>query len=369
MNNESGALRYDLSDLTWDLCALYERTGYRKYRMRKFEEYSLYLENKNFLASEHVITFNGLDGRLLALKPDVTLSIVKNTAASEAAGEKLYYSESVYRLDGKSREYREIGQVGLEMLGGVDAVGTCEVLSLALESLSLVSERSVLAVSHMGFLDAVFRSLGITDSASESLFSCRGAGNAHELLRRARELGISEEVAGRLATLISLDADEQEKLLAARELAVTREAALAEDELETILSEMTLAGYRNRLHLDFSVVSDRGYYNGIVFSGYVDGVPKAVLSGGRYDRLTRKFGKSISALGFAVYLSELSYFLRSGGDYDVDVLLLYGEGDTPSEVCIATERLRESGSVRVAREIPEGLRYRELIRLGEVKEC
>lgn len=370
MNHDiTETLRYDLTDLTWDLCALYERAGYRKYRMRKFEEYSLYLENKNFLASEHVITFNGLDGKLLALKPDVTLSIVKNTTVSEAAGERLYYSESVYRLDRKSREYREIGQVGLEMLGGVDAVGTCEVCALALASLSLVSERSVLAISHMGFLDAVFRSLGIPDSAAEALLLCLGAASAHELVRTAGELGIEEETAQRLSALISLGLSEEQRLAAARALAASDEARSALAELETTISELSRAGYRDRLHLDFSVVSDRGYYNGIVFAGYVDGVPRAVLSGGRYDRLTEKFGKSLSALGFAVYLNELSYYLRSAGEYDVDTLLLYTDSDSPASVCLAAERLRESGSVRVAREIPPGLRYRVLKKTEEVESC
>lgn len=369
MSYDTKSPRCDLGELTADLCALYERAGYRKYRMRKFEEYSLYLENKNFLASEHVITFNGLDGKLLALKPDVTLSIVKNTTASEESGEKLYYSESVYRLDRKSREYREIGQVGLEMLGGVDGVGTCEIAALALDSLAKISERSVLAVSHMGFLNAVFRSLELADSASEAILSCLGAGSAHELLREAERLGIPSGAAAHLATLISLDADDGARLSAARALSVTEEAQVAEQELESILRELAAAGYEERLHLDFSTVSDRGYYNGIVFAGYVDGVPRAVLSGGRYDRLTEKFGKSLSALGFAVYLSELSYFLHPRDGYDVDILLLYGEGDSPAAVCTAAAALRRRGSVRTCRKAPEGLRFRELVRVEEVKIC
>ena len=369
MDFEAEALRCDLSELAGELCALYGAAGYRKYRMRKFEEYSLYLENKNFLTSEHVITFNGLDGRLLALKPDVTLSIVKNTTASETEGEKLYYSESVYRLDGKSREYREIGQIGLEMLGGVDAVGTCEVCSLALQSLSRICDRSVLAVSHMGLLDEVFRSLGLSDAASERLLGCLGSGSAHELVRVSAELGVKEEAAQLLATLIAFDADEQQKLSAARRLAVSDRAREAERELERALSELARLGHAARLQLDFSIVSDRGYYNGIVFRGYIDGVPKAVLSGGRYDRLTEKFGKRLSALGFAVYLNELSYYLRPTDEFDADFLLLYGEGDAPFAVCKEAERLREMGSVRVSTTVPSGLRFREIKRFGEVQSC
>ncbi len=59
------------------LRSLYHRHGYLPYRMSKFEPYDLYVRNKNFLVSEKILTFTDTDGRLMALKPDVTLSIVK----------------------------------------------------------------------------------------------------------------------------------------------------------------------------------------------------------------------------------------------------------------------------------------------------
>ena len=46
---------------------LYERAGFRQYRMGRFEEYGLYQQNRRFLASDQVITFTDLDGRLLYL--------------------------------------------------------------------------------------------------------------------------------------------------------------------------------------------------------------------------------------------------------------------------------------------------------------
>ena len=64
---------------------LYEQAGFRHYRMGRFEEYGLYQENRRFLPSEQVITFTDLDGRLLALKPDVTLSIAKTPRWNPAA--------------------------------------------------------------------------------------------------------------------------------------------------------------------------------------------------------------------------------------------------------------------------------------------
>ena len=61
-----------------DLRTLYESLGYKRFSMRRFEEYALYLENKNFLKSDSVLAFTNPDGKLMALKPDVTLSIVKH---------------------------------------------------------------------------------------------------------------------------------------------------------------------------------------------------------------------------------------------------------------------------------------------------
>ena len=71
--------------LTWGeravltLRQLYEGYGYRRYRIEKFEPYDLYRENRNFLNEETAITFPDSRGRLMALKPDVTMKAVRNT--------------------------------------------------------------------------------------------------------------------------------------------------------------------------------------------------------------------------------------------------------------------------------------------------
>ena len=67
------------------LRSLYKHTGYASFKMSQFEEYDLYVKNKEFLIGDSVLTFTDTDGRLLALKPDVTLSIVKNFNDAEGA--------------------------------------------------------------------------------------------------------------------------------------------------------------------------------------------------------------------------------------------------------------------------------------------
>ena len=80
-----------------ELRKMYRQMGYLPYKVNQFEEYDLYVHNKRFLASEHVLSFSDTDGKLMALKPDVTLSIIKNTQ-DDGDMRKLFYAERVYRV-------------------------------------------------------------------------------------------------------------------------------------------------------------------------------------------------------------------------------------------------------------------------------
>ena len=54
----------------YNLRTLYRRFGYTRFKMSKFEEYDLYVRNKDFLISDGIITFTDTNGRLLALHFD-----------------------------------------------------------------------------------------------------------------------------------------------------------------------------------------------------------------------------------------------------------------------------------------------------------
>ena len=137
-----------IEQLTQNLGCLYRSYGYMSYTMSKFEEYELYLRNKDFLISDRVLTFTDTDGKLMALKPDVTLSIIKNTR-DKMGLQKLFYRENVYRPGSNGQGFREIMQVGLECMGNTDGYQILEVLQLAVKSLQAVSQRCVLDISHM----------------------------------------------------------------------------------------------------------------------------------------------------------------------------------------------------------------------------
>ena len=64
--------------IMYTLRSLYHKSGYAPFKMSRFEEYDMYVRNKNFMGGNKIVSFTDLSGRLLALKPDVTLSIIKN---------------------------------------------------------------------------------------------------------------------------------------------------------------------------------------------------------------------------------------------------------------------------------------------------
>ena len=364
MNTVTSDLRREERAI-FELRELYEQYGYKKYKMSKFEEYDLYLENKSFLPSSQVITFTDLNGKLLALKPDVTLSIAKNIPTCPAEPEKVYYNENVYRTPRGSHEYKEIMQVGLEYLGSIDLYAQCEVLSLALRSLQKLSESCVMVLSDMGFISGLLEYCALPLALEERIVACVEHKNAHEIKRLCAENGVDEELCQSIAALTGLYGELDDTIRRARALVKNDKMANSLDRLTEIASVLS-AETDGSLRLDFSVINDLSYYNGLIFQGFIDGVPSAVLSGGRYDKLMERLGKNTSAMGFAVYVDQLERLGFEERRYDVDVLLLYDEGADVSKLTAAVKMLTNNGQrVRVQSALSEKLRFRQLLKLGE----
>lgn len=345
-----------------ELHSLYQKYGYSRYKMGKFEEYDLYLRNKDFIGTENIIAFSDLNGRLMALKPDLTLSIVKNYRYRPGFVQKVYYSENIYRASQSSRRYREIAQTGLECLGDVGLYDTFEVTMLALRSLASIHSDYVLEISHMGVVADLLRD--VEEDVQDRIVECIGEKNIHELRRTAEENGIAEETIRALEMLVSTYGDHKRVIRKMRELPLTERGREALDQLSDVVSLLASYKMASRVNIDFSIVNDLTYYSGILFKGFVEGVPKAVLSGGRYDRLMSRMGKKGGALGFAVYLDDLDRMEGSDREYDVDIVFRYTlEDDLGAMYKAVRQMIQEGSTVLVEKEIPEKLRYRKLIRL------
>ena len=286
--------------ISFALRSLYDRRGYAPYRMSKFEEYELYMKNKDFLRSPQVITFTDTNGKLMALKPDVTLSIVRAWRPVPGVVQKLYYDENVYRVSESAGAFREIRQTGVECLGAGDDI-SLEVVGLALESLALISPENRLCVSLLGVVEAMLDALAIRGDARREVLRCMGEKNVHELRAVLGRTGVTPQDAERLARLTLCTAAPQD---AVGELAAIGCPETSLDEAARFAGGLPPES-RGRVSLDFSILGDMRYYNDLAFQGYVRGVPSSVLSGGVYDRLLGRMGKPGRAIGFACYLDKL----------------------------------------------------------------
>ncbi len=348
------------------LRGLYEAYGYGQYKMSKFEEYDLYVRNKDFLISDGVITFTDTNGKLLALKPDVTLSIIKNGEDNPGTVQKVYYTENVYRVSRGTGAYREIMQVGLECVGDIDGYCLYEVLRLAAESLKTISDEYVLVLSHVGVLDGLLTGFGLTDEQRSTVTRLVGEKNLHELAAACADFGLTARQTDTLKALTALSGSPATVLAALREMPAVMENPAPVEELAALTAALEESGCGESLAMDFSVVSDSKYYSGIVFKGFVKGAAAGVLSGGQYDRLLSRMGRQSGAVGFAVYMDALERLLGEDTAYDVDTVLLYSDTDSPAAVRRAVDTLVAAGeTVTAQRSLPEKLTYRRVVRLSE----
>ena len=333
---------------------LYRSYGYLPYKMSKFEELEYYIRNKDFLISDRFITFNDLSGKLLALKPDVTLSIVKSRAPSSGTTQKVYYNESIYRADRSTRRFSEMMQTGLECIGDIDLYDIYEAVALAAQSLALISEEFVLQISHLGILSAALDRIGADESFRRAAIACISEKNAHDLARICTENGAAPDA---LTGFIGAYGD-RASVIAQLEAICPCDAL---EELKALSSLLDNAPYGDRILFDFSVVGDMNYYNGIIMGGYISGISDRLLSGGQYDKLMAKLGRTGGAIGFALYLDLLEQLPQNAAAYDVDVLILY---DDPTAVPARVAALIAAGkTVTAQRAVPDRLRYRQLLDL------
>ncbi len=347
------------------LRALYRQYGYLPYKMNKFEAYDLYASNKDFLVGDGVITFNDTDGKLLALKPDVTLSIIKNTAGDSER--KVYYHENVYRISGETKQFKEIPQIGLERIGEVDAYVVYETLMLALQSLETIGGGYALDISHLGIVGGVLE--GESETVKKQAMRLLAEKNVHELLALCKAQGVAEGTTGALVTLAKAYGKPEKVLPMLKPLCVSPTSKQAFADLQEVCALFENSAYADKVHIDFSVVNDMKYYNGFVFKGFVERICEGVLSGGQYDKLMSRMGRNTGAIGFAVYLDLLENLQKNSSEYDVDALIIYDEATPKTAIIAEVARHTQVGKRVSAQTVAGKVRAREIIDLTGGKVC
>lgn len=330
--------------------SLFKSYAFKRYKLTSFEEYSLYAENLSFLPFKNVLTFS--DGeKLLALRPDVTLSVVKNVRPEKGETEKLFYDEKVFRKSGADGAFKQVRQLGVEILGEIDAAIEAETLRLMLETLEKAGKNFILDISHMGITAKLLSDLRVCDEDKKQAVIFLNTKNKHDFEIFAKRKGVDKAAKEAFCKLIELDGSPDKAVESLKKISADPEIQSYVLELKNLLAVTN----SDRVNINFSFGGDAGYYNGLTFKGYIDGVPNAVLAGGRYDLLAQKFTRESGAIGFALYLGELTANLKRE-KISADAVVLYGDGNVKQALDTA-DKLRKSGkSVLLTRRVPENFK-------------
>ncbi len=335
---------------------LYESCGYKKFRMSKFESYDFYARNKDFLVGNRIITFTDLNGKLMALKPDVTLSIVKN-AENFNSRQKLYYTENVYRESKEIHEFKEISQVGLEVIGNIDLYQTIEIIVLAIQSLRIIDSDAVLDLSHMGYTEGLMDCMTVDSALRTKIHTLFKEKNSHDLVRLASDYSLPNNSVHTALSIMTTSGSNEEMISLAENNAINTKMSESVKEMKLIYELIKSYGLENNVKIDFSVTDDPGYYNGILMHGYVHGIPRDVLSGGRYDMLMSKMGKNgVHAMGFAIYFDALDRKLHTKDKNSPDAYILYDDSSDISVLLDLTKTLSlQNITYTAVKSLPENI--------------
>lgn len=262
--------------------------------------------------AEMTYRFTGRDGRLLALRPEMT-SLVARTVATRfrerARPIRLSYSGEVFRWDEPrgGRQY-EFHQIGLEHIGSSRLESDIEVLIVAIEALRRLGlDGFTITLSHVDFFNGVAERLKLEP---EELRRLREIVDRKETEQLGRFLepyadGADREAFCRLATL----AGKHEIIAQARSLISNQRSRAALEEIERVYQTARALGLDACIDIDLGDVGGLDYYTGLTFKIYAPGVGTALGRGGRYDKLLANFGLPEPAVGFSLCLDWLAGLL------------------------------------------------------------
>ncbi len=304
-----------LTDLKTRLQQKFTACGFQPVLPAALEYYDSYARIRNAVPQEQMFKLTDTDGKLLVLRPDMTLSISRIAATRQGLDHaRLCYFADKWELQcGGDLTSREIFQAGVECLGEEGAFSDAQAIAFAAECLKEAGLREfIIDVGHVGYFSGISEECGLSEREAELLRSyvdAKDGLNAERLLEKA---GAGKGLRNAILALPTLFGG-AEVLDRAAELASNSRSAAAIEHLKRVSALLAEMGYDKCVCFDLGTVKRLSYYSGIVFSGLVKEVGSPLLSGGRYDFLADDFGKHIPAVGFAMGLKRILIALERQG--------------------------------------------------------
>lgn len=282
-----------------------------------FEDYDVYQHYFPQLRQQMVKTID-TDGRVLVLRPDITLPLVETAAREFPKANQLLkfgYVSTVFReYYGRTTYGKDFLQGGIEILGDASPECDGEVIVTAAEILKAVGVNNFrIDMGTVAYTQALFNGLELEEKQKQTLLTYMAERNLVAYGKYMAGLTVTGEARQALEAIPVLFGPYEETLTKARKYCINSDMRNALARMEKIYNYVCYAGYGDKVQLDFSVVSQMGYYTDMMFKVYVDGALYDVIDGGRYDSLSAKFGVDRPACGFGMNINLLYEFMNDAG--------------------------------------------------------
>lgn len=293
--------------------SVFEAWSYEEVITPSVDYYDLFEQGMGQTEAQRGFRFTDSDGRLLALRPDVTSSVARMAAtllSERPRPLRFCYAAPVFRQQPQSHAEwrRENTQLGCELIGVGGHEADLEVLRLAAEILSRLNLDSsyVITINNVEIFNGVAAHLELPAAAREQLRRLIDTRETAELQRFLNGFANSEGLAFVQPTQLT---GKRDVIGAVRKVITNSRSVAALDALEELWTAIESLGLANQFEIDLSDVSSLDYYTGLSLKVFVHGAGTSVGRGGRYDGLTGNFGRAEPAVGFVLNLDALTEVL------------------------------------------------------------
>lgn len=296
---------------------VFAKHGYHMVQPPTFEYYDVY-DSAAVTKPENMFKFFDTNGRMLALRPDLTTSVAR-MAATKPLGELPYriaYSGSAFRNDeafGNARQ-REFSQVGIELIGDGGADADAEVIEVAIEALLKFGVTQFqIDLGQVDYFKGLAEQAGLDELQSDSLRKKINDKDFTAIENVLDGLGLSGDLREAFVELPRMFGEAEVLYTALENPTLGEKPAAALKKLIQVYEILKEKGLGSYLAVDLSMVPKLDYYTGIIVKGFAKGVGFPICSGGRYDNLTAKFGRSMPATGIAIGIERVMTALSETG--------------------------------------------------------
>lgn len=339
------------------LSNLFEKFGYCQIEIPTFENFEFYSSDKA-LKTEDLFKLVDSSGKVLVLKPDATLPITRIAAINHHDPDeiiKLSYFTNIYKDFSSHKEIskKELTQVGIEYFGNDSPNCEAEVIALAILALKIFGIKNIhIDIGNVTFIEALLNETFLNNKEKDILIDYienKNIGDIETFIKH--DSRIPEKYKPIILKLPRLYGKPEEVFKEMENLVVNRKMESTLNRLKQVYDYCCSLGLKDYINVDIGFTNRMNYYSGLIFKAYLDEVGEPIISGGRYDNLSKRFGIDRPACGFSLDIVPLLDYLDSNDLFPKEenskIILVYEPEyrEKAFEICNSYRRNNQSAEM------------------------